>query len=518
MAWLREQMMLYLPNLVTYISFTAFIVLSLTLFFKRQQKVWMMDKIPGPRGLPLLGSVLDLSMDDMCEAFARIVKICKIGPVTKLWIYISLNCLLSGAEGVQSLLTSQENLDKSAIYNLVHPWLGQGLLTSTGSRWQTHRKLLTPAFHFKILEEFMGVFNSQGNKLVQKLHKKADGQPFDIFSDITLCVLDILCESAMGRSVNAQDSDQSDFIKAVFGMGRIFRYRKFRPWLHSDFMFWLLGYAKQMDAHLKVLHDMSYSTIKERRKARLNTNTAHHDQEVLGKKNRLVFLDLLLEYADKTPGITDEDIRQEVDTFLFAGHDTTASAINWALYLLGHHPEIQARVQEELDGIFEDSDGPVTMADLREMKYLENCIKETLRLYPPVPSFSRELTEDLVIDNFLIPAGTTVSVMTYSLHRDPKQFPDPEKFDPDRFLPENARKRHPFAYVPFSAGPRNCIGQKFAMMELKVVLSKILRTFLVESVVSREKLRIYDQIVLKPEGGNFLRLFPRVCEHKNIRK
>ncbi|KAG7158439.1 Cytochrome P450 4c3-like 3 [Homarus americanus] len=293
----------------------------------------------------------------------------------------------------------------------------------------------------------------------------------------------------MGRSVNAQDSDESDFIKAVFGMGRIIKYRKFRPWLHWNFMFWLLGHAKQMDAHLKVLHDMSYSTIKERRKARLNTNTAHHDQE--------------------TPGITDEDIRQEVDTFLFAGHDTTASAINWALYLLGHHPEIQARVQEELDGIFGDSDRPVTMADLREMKYLENCIKETLRMYPPQEEQSR--TNATVHKyNFLIPAGTTVSVMSYSLHRDPEQFPDPEKFDPDRFLPENARKRHPFAYVPFSAGPRNCIGQKFAMMELKVVLSKILRTFLVESVVSREKLRIYEQLILKPEGGNFLRLFPRV--------
>ncbi|KAG7158438.1 Cytochrome P450 4c3-like 2 [Homarus americanus] len=193
MAWLREQMMLYLPNLVTYISFTAFIVLSLTLFFKRQQKVWMLDKIPGPRGLPLLGSVLYLNTVDLCESFARVVKICKIGPVVKFWAYNTPRCLLSGAKAVESLLTSQKNLDKGLMYNFLRPWLGEGLLTSAGSRWQTHRKLLTPAFHFKILEEFMGVFNSQGNKLVQKLHKKADGQPFDIFSDITLCVLDILC-------------------------------------------------------------------------------------------------------------------------------------------------------------------------------------------------------------------------------------------------------------------------------------------------------------------------------------
>nr|XP_053638811.1 cytochrome P450 4c3-like [Cherax quadricarinatus] len=194
---------------------------------------------------------------------------------------------------------------------------------------------------------------------------------------------------------------------------------------------------------------------------------------------------------------------------MFEGHDTTAAAINWSLYLIGCYPEIQARVDEELRSIFGDSDRPVTMADLREMKYTENCIKEALRLFPSVPILARELKEEAVIDNYRIPVGTTVIVVTYCLHRDPEQFPKPEVFDPDRFLPENVSKRHPYSYIPFSAGPRNCIGQKFALMEEKILVSNILRKYRVESVTRREDLRILGELILRPENGNILKLTPR---------
>ncbi|KAK8719096.1 hypothetical protein OTU49_014243 [Cherax quadricarinatus] len=149
------------------------------------------------------------------------------------------------------------------------------------------------------------------------------------------------------------------------------------------------------------------------------------------------------------------------------------------------------------------------MDDLREMKYTENCIKEALRLFPSVPFLGRDLKEEVVIDNYRIPAGTTVMVVIYCLHRDPAQFPNPEVFDPDRFLPENVSKRHPYAYIPFSAGPRNCIGQKFALMEEKILLSNILRKFRVESVTRQEDLLILGELILRPENGNTLKLTPR---------
>nr|XP_053637333.1 cytochrome P450 4C1-like [Cherax quadricarinatus] len=121
-----------------------------------------------------------------------------------------------------------------------------------------------------------------------------------------------------------------------------------------------------------------------------------------------------------------------------------------------------ARVQEELDGIFDSADSPVTWEDVHQLKYTEMCIKEALRIFPPAPFISRKLEEDVVIENYRVPSGTTVQLVIYKIHRDPAQFPDPEVFDPDRFLPENVNKRHPYAYIPFSAGPRNCIGKIYA--------------------------------------------------------
>ncbi|XP_071538563.1 cytochrome P450 4C1-like [Panulirus ornatus] len=508
LTWLKEEVLGWRnQGVVTYLVFTTLVALTLVWFFKRQKMVWLVDKIPGPKGLPLLGNILHLNVDP-AERFKRIIKISEYGEVARIWIGQNPVCFLSSARAVEVILRSQRHLDKSINYRFLHPWLGKSLLTSSGSHWQSRRKLLTPAFHFKILEEFVGVMNNQGSKLAQKLRRKADGTPFNIYNDIVLCVLDILCETAMGHSLKAQDSSGLAYVDAVNKMSGIIPKRAVRPWLRSNFLFRLLGPAKEYDTWLQTLHDMSNSTIKARKKAnreKMTEDSLHQN----GKKQRLAFLDLLLQYSEQNPEFSDEEVRKEVDTFMFAGHDTTTAGINWFLYNMGCYQDIQARVQEELDDIFCGTDRPATMEDLRNMKYTENCIKENLRLYPPVPFYSRDLHEDITIGKYRIPAGTTIKNVIFMLHRDPAQFPNPEVFDPDRFLPEIAAKRHPYAYVPFSAGPRNCIGQKFAMMEMKIVTSSILRKFKVESVKSPKDLELLGELILRCKGGNILKLTPR---------
>nr|XP_053653608.1 cytochrome P450 4C1-like [Cherax quadricarinatus] len=149
----------------------------------------------------------------------------------------------------------------------------------------------------------------------------------------------------MGRSINAQDDRNSEYVQAVKRITALIQYQEFRPWLRNDFLFKLLGYAKEYDACLKILHNMSTSTIREKKKYlknNKNKTAVHQEDDVLGKKNvRALSLDLLLEYAEDNPEFTEEEIRKEVDTFMFAGHDTTASAVNWTLYNLGLHPDIQ---------------------------------------------------------------------------------------------------------------------------------------------------------------------------------
>lgn len=202
-----------------------------------------------------------------------------------------------------------------------------------------------------------------------------------------------------------------------------------------------------------MLHEETDRVIKLRRKLLQEQQQSDQPQQEddAGAKRRLAFLDvLLLAQMEGAAELSDVDIREEVDTFMFEGHDTTSSAIAFTISLLSKHADIQQRVFEEAV----EMEG----REKEPMPYLEAVIKETLRLYPSVPFFSRKVLEDLSVGNVTVPKGTSVSCLIYMLHRDPDSFPDPERFDPDRFY-LNEKQLHPFAFAAFSAGPRNCIGK-----------------------------------------------------------
>ncbi|KAJ4433396.1 hypothetical protein ANN_15655 [Periplaneta americana] len=262
------------------------------------------------------------------------------------------------------------------------------------------------------------------------------------------------------------------------------------------------------------LNNSNLSVIQERKAQLLGNGNkmqgySGSEDEVIGKKKRKAFLDLLLEASLGGVKLTDTELREEVDTFMFEGHDTTSAGMCWALYMLGLHPEVQAKAFEEQERVFQGSTRSVTMKDLSEMKYLEQVIKESLRLYPSVPFIGRLLNEDIEIGGYKLPAGCILTLHIYQVHRNPKQFPNPHKFDPDNFLPERIAKRHPYAYVPFSAGPRNCVGQKFALLEEKTVLSYMLRNFKWSSLDKVEDIKLVAELVLRPENGIRLKITKR---------
>lgn len=196
---------------------------------------------------------------------------------------------------------------------------------------------------------------------------------------------------------------------------------------------------------------------------------------------------------------------------MFEGHDTTSSALTFCLHLISRHPIVQAELFEEIRKVLgDDKDRPVTQRDLGELKYLECVIKESLRLYPTVPLIGRNFEEDVNLRGKLIPEGTNITIGIYIMQRDPKYFPDPDSFRPERFLNEyieGGEKLNPYVYVPFSAGPRNCIGQKFAILEMKSTISKILRHF--ELLPLGENLRPVLSIILRSENGSQMGLKPR---------
>ncbi|GFT92282.1 cytochrome P450 4c3 [Nephila pilipes] len=227
-------------------------------------------------------------------------------------------------------------------------------------------------------------------------------------------------------------------------------------------------------------------------------------QYLLGNKDitkgkRKALMDLLLELHFETQELSEKGVCEEVKTFIAAGHESVSLSISWALYLIGLYPDIQAKIHEELGRIFgTDTERDVTESDLNDLKYLNCVLKETNRLYAVAPIIGRLVKEDMNICGFKVPKGSTCLVSIYFLHRDKDVFPDPEKFDPDRFLPENLVKIPEYGYIPFSAGPRNCIGQKFAVMEMKTIISSILRNYTIESLDSRAKVLPDMQVTLQP--------------------
>lgn len=218
-----------------------------------------------------------------------------------------------------------------------------------------------------------------------------------------------------------------------------------------------------------------------------------NDENDIGEKKRLAFLDALTEAAlQEGVNFTEQEVRDQVSTIMFEGHDTTAAGSSFVLCLLGVHQDIQEKVSQELDEIFQKTDRPVTYQDTLEMKLLERVIMETLRMYPPVPIIARQVNEDVKLGkicrivifeklnehlisasgNYTIPEGSTVIIPPFVLHRDPKSFPNPEVFNPDNFLPEKCQERHYYSYVPFSAGPRSCVGNViFAILFCRMVKS-----------------------------------------------
>ncbi|CAG2107240.1 unnamed protein product, partial [Medioppia subpectinata] len=412
-----------------------------------------------------------------------------------------------------TLLSSNVHIEKSREYTFFQPWLGLGLLTSTGNRWQSHRKLLTPSFHFRILENFVPVINGQQNVMIDIIDSKLsqnNGLIDDIRPIITNCALDTICETAMGIDIKAQTALDSQYVNSLRDILTLFLMRFISPWLWLEFIYRLSPSGKQFKKNVNVLHEFTESVIKERKTEfmrKMNekgNNSLDEVMEELGSKRKLAFLDSLLVHHIRNPReFTENDIREEVDTFMFEGHDTTAAALTFALMLIGLDDRVQAKIHEEMDAIFhDDMCRDITTDDLRQMRYLEQCIKEALRLYPSVSYIAREANEDLTIGEHVVPKGTTCMVLFYMLHRDPKVFPNPEVYDPNRFVSDgpDVQSRHPYAYVPFSAGPRNCIGQKFALLEEKALLAAILRRYRIRCLIARHDLKLDYALILKPSS------------------
>ncbi|NXF85160.1 CP4B1 protein, partial [Eubucco bourcierii] len=479
-----------------------FVLLKVAQFYRERKKiVKAMEAFPGPPRHWLYGHNHLVIVDKILHQFVSWGE--EYPYAFPRWFGPVLPTLIVHHPEYAKTVLGQTDIKSDVPYKFLIPWIGKGLLILNGAKWFQHRKMLTPAFHYDVLKSYVPLMSDSVKVMLDKWEKKStESKSVELFQDVSLMTLDSIMKCAFSYNVDCQTQSNSDYyIRAVFDLSYLMSER-IRNFSYKDIFYGLTHKGREFRDACKLAHSHTDKVIKERKM--LLSNEKELDK--IQKKRHLDFLDILLCAKDANGiGLSDEDLRAEVDTFMFAGHDTTASGISWLFYCLSLHPEYQQRCREEIQKVLGDRDR-VEWEDLGKMTYSTMCIKESLRLFPPVPAVSRYLTKPLTFfDGRSLPAGSQVGVSIFALHRNRDVWQDPEIYDPLRFSPENSSQRHSHAFLPFSAGSRNCIGQQFAMNEMKVALALTLLRFELYPDPSKPPTLI-PQIILRSGNGIYLHL------------
>uniref|UniRef100_T1PF06 Cytochrome P450 n=1 Tax=Musca domestica TaxID=7370 RepID=T1PF06_MUSDO len=410
------------------------------------------------------------------------------------------------AKDAELVLNDSRILTKGIFYTFLHPFLKTGLLTSTDKKWHTRRRLLTPAFHFNILTQFMETFKSESVKFIKTLNdileKKDSNGVISLSELIPRVTLNNVCETALGVCLDDR-LDGDEYRQRISEVEESLLERLKNPLMGFDGFYYNCAEGKKYLKSMEKLHAFSSGIIEKRRELlskemeQEDMNQNDVDETNPYRKRRYAMLDTLLR-AEKDGLIDHAGICEEVDTFMFEGFDTTSMNLIFALMSLALHPDMQKKCYEEIQENIQGDLASLDTQQLNNLKYLDCFIKETQRVYPSVPGIVRECTSDIVFGGkLLFPKGTQINIHIYDIHMNPKYYDEPERFNPERFMAPQAEKRHPFAFIPFSAGQRNCIGQKFALMEMKTLLVYVIKNFELEPVTRPEDFRFHAGLLIR---------------------
>ena len=367
------------------------------------------------------------------------------------------------------LVVNGRNYNKETYLNkhMVKAVTGEGLLTSENPLWRQQRRLIQPFFHRKYVGNFADLMVEAANQMLAKVEVyAAHNAPFDVAHEMMGLTLNIVSRALFGYDIDPYTEQIGDAVNTLIAIGK-----PKRP---------------LFQAKAQVLDDIVFGLIRQRREQ------PHREQ--------LDLLDMLIQarYAESNEGMGNQQIRDEVMSLLVAGHETTANSLSWLLYLLAQHPDEVAKIEAELAGV---KDGRFsTLADFTNLPYCSQVIKEAMRLYPSAWSISRHALGDDQIGGYHIPAGAIVALSPYTLHRHLDFWPDPEKFDPQRFTPEQEASRHRYAYIPFGAGSRKCIGDQFALLESIIIMPLFVQRFSLKLVPDHPIVE-HALVTLRPKNG-----------------
>lgn len=428
---------------------------------------------PGPDGWPLIGDTRAFASD-------------RLGYVTRLareYGDVVRTRMAGGREFYalfhpdhlrHVLVDHNDRYVKGRFFQRQLDFLGTGVLNAEGEAWRRQRHAVEPAFHPDRIREYASFMTAFAERTVDRW---GDDEVRDVHADTMRLTLEVVAKALFDVDLGTEEAAVGEALSTIMAANRrrTERLVALPEWVPTPEGRALERAERRLDAVVEGIID-------ERRAA--------------GDAGDVVS-------ALLAAGMDESAIRDEVMTLLLAGHETTAQALTYTWWLLAHHPRVEATLLDELDDVLGGE--PPTAADVEALEYTERVVRESMRLYPPVWGLLREPVEDDVVGGYRVPAGATVGLYQWVVHRDPRFYEDPLAFDPDRWSDAFRSSLHPFAYVPFSAGPRRCLGDRFARLEAQLVVATVLQRYHLEAVPG-EDLELAPSITLRPADGLRLRV------------
>ncbi|KAJ8732334.1 hypothetical protein PYW08_015064 [Mythimna loreyi] len=435
----------------------------------------------------------------------------KNGGLTNMWLGEQYYTVVVDPVDLEVILKT--SLEKDDVMRFARNLIGNGTIFAPVSIWRPRRKVLAPTFTPKNLNNFVKIFSRQSIVMTEQLQSVAGTGPFSVWKYLTSYTMDSVCETTLGVNVNAQRSVREPFLPAFDECCKLIAARMVSPWLAADAVYKLLPYHDRFETCKNTICSFIDKVIKSKRKTMKENDTT---VEKNPDKDIKSFLELLIEGSGGERGYSDLELQEETLVIVVAGTDTSAVGISFAVSMLARHPDVQEKVYEELREVFGDSGRPVTVEDLPRLKYLDAVVRETLRLYPPVPVVVRKIEKDVTLPSGItLVEGCAVLVSIWGTQRNPRYWgEDAELFRPERFL--EAPLSHPAAFMAFSYGPRNCLGYQYAMMSMKTALATLIRRYRMSSDMSRSNgckaeekpIRLTFDVMMKDVDKFIVQLYP----------
>ncbi|XP_049941377.1 cytochrome P450 4g15-like [Schistocerca serialis cubense] len=480
--------------------------------------------VPGPPTLPLIGNAhLFWRLPVLMETFSQLRA--RYGNTFRVYVGPKLLIFVTEPEDVQRVLMAKTLTHRDNFFvNAVTAFVGDGLLTTGGRQWRQHRRAVMPAFRTEALKSFMASFNQNAVRVCERLAATA-GAETEPFPELFLGSLDLGLSNFAGTTLDTVEpcpTRRAAFVSAMTRAMEIMQERIFQPWLQLGWVLALTRAGRDQGQVVRLISSVM-STLTTPLFAA--DSAADHEPSKASPQQEDESLKEDPLAAGQTPlvaaltrslrahTLSHQEVFDEMRTLVVSGTDTTANTAVSALALLSLNQQWQSAAHQELDQVFgrgsRDYHREVTVEDIAQLKVLDRILKETMRLFPVIFALPRALDEEVRLSGgrLLAPRGSSVVVVPYLTHRLALHFPRPHHFDPDRFL---GAERHPYSYVPFGAGRRNCPGGRYALLLMSALLATLLRRFQVLPVSSRQELeRISVSVVQRPLRAVRLRFLPR---------